>query len=175
MVGGAAGISQQWRNSTFRLPLTLWLPHDSIKEKKGGGGGPSFSFFSFFSLSALFPSVPWLPVSVPEPFHYLGFLLSRACSCPGPVVLVSCSYQRPKPSNLSSTMCSCSPSPVPAVPPPPLQSTPSAVASFAAQSRRCRALVHPVCAQYIATPSCGLCSTPAVLLDYKHGPYPGWF
>ena len=39
MVEGAAGISQQWRNSTFRLPLTLRLPHGSIKEKGGVGGG----------------------------------------------------------------------------------------------------------------------------------------
>ena len=53
MVEGTAGISQQWRNSTVRLPMTLRLPHGSIKERGGGGGGggASFSLCSFLSSS----------------------------------------------------------------------------------------------------------------------------
>ena len=151
MVEGAAGISQQWRNSIDRLPMTLRLPHGSIKERRGGGGGGggggvSFSFFSFpsSSLPALFPLVPWLPTSVPEPLHCHRSPVPRACSCPAPTMLVPCSHPRPEPSDPSPETCSSASRPVPAVPSPSLQPTASAAAAVAAQTRACRALVQPV-------------------------------
>ena len=61
MEKGALGISQQWRNSTFRLPLTLRLPND-FKKIKGGGGG-AYIFISFPSnLARLVPCSQLPPV-----------------------------------------------------------------------------------------------------------------
>ena len=148
MVEGAAGVSQQWRNSTDKLPLTLRLPHGSIKERRkgeggGGGGCAHFHYVHFLPLAlpALFPLVPWLPTSVPEPLHCHRSPVPRACSCPTSAVPVPCSHPRPEPSDPSPETCPSAPRPVPAMPPPPLKPTASAAAAVAAQIGACRGLV----------------------------------
>ena len=160
-------------SATSRLYKRKWAG-----EGGGGGGGGSFSFCSFLSsIPPLFCSLqcpgsqhPRLSHSTASSSYCRARVHALALLCPVP-----CSHPRPEPSHLISATCPSAPSPIPTMPPPSLQPTASVVAAVAAQSGRCRALVHPVCAQYIATSSRGPCSAPAVLLDHRHGPYPGWF
>ena len=120
--------------------------------------------------------MPWLPASTPEPFHY---------QCPVPVVSVPCSHPHPS----LATWPRLVPCLDLVVPSPPQQPTTRAVAAAPTHCRHhrsrvpvvtplslpctrapvIRALVHPVRAQYTATPSCAL-STLSPVLPVKPRP-----
>ena len=131
---GAAGISQQWRNLTFRLPWTLRLPHGPIKNEGGGGGGggPHFRTVSHSTAVRLTRPVPW-------PSRSCALLSTASSPCcrehvryPGPhchrAQLCWCHRSSPLPPPPEPRSCSeppfsavhprpCDPSPEPAAEP----------------------------------------------------------